>query len=782
MARYDHLRLTRLPERLERRKRRGFGSLPPRDVGAHATRLREELETTTREQRRRRKPTVTDPSLILRVQMSGQLMEDDWEQLGLTVLSTDADRTLVLFSSSDEMTSFRERLDAYSAGVPAGKKHAAYAAFVSAIEAIGSVEPRDRIGLRLREQGFSEADDFLDGLERVLDVELWDLGERALRERKMLHLRTIVETLRGEVFDEYIGPTISILRVRAHGELIRDLLTIDDVASLDAPPEPDTFTAKALEVDLGSLPPLAPPDPDAPIIGIIDSGITTHPLIEDVILGAIGAPERLGYADVWGHGTRMAGLAALGDVREQLAAGQLVRAARLCSAKVTNDKGGFDDRTALPKQMREALTSLHAKFGCRIFVVALGDRLLPYNGGKVGAWAATLDELARELDVLICVAAGNRMPRSGIACEEGVTEYPRYLTEPENRLLEPAGAMNVLTVGSIAHGPGVDSTLADDAKVRAITRTRQPSPFTRVGLGLGGAVKPDIVEYGGTLVFDAVRMALRAGKSEDLPSAGLLTLHHQPVERLFATGSGTSCSTALAAFKAGQLLRRLPHASANLLRALAATGATIPEEARECLTPLGEQAIRAICGHGHLDLESAAYSDDSRVVLYAEDELPLDYFAVYEVPIPQPFQTSKGRRHVNVVLAYDPPVRHRRKDYAGVKMSFRLQRGCTSEAVFEYHRKRTEAEGPVPAMPQRYSCDLVPGPEVREKGTLQVARARFQRDITAYGDKYYLVVRCEAGWAANSPDQKQRFALVVEIAHEAEIRLYERLSIRVPVR
>jgi hypothetical protein len=430
--------------------------------------------------------------------------------------------------------------------------------------------------------------------------------------------------------------------------------------------------------------------------------------------------------------------------------------------------------------MREAITSLHAKFGCRIFVVALGDKLLPYDGGKVGAWAATLDELARELDILICVAAGNRKPRSGYASEEGVTEYPRYLMEPENRFLEPAGAMNVLTVGSVAHGSGIDSALGGDPKVRAITRMRQPSPFTRVGPGVGGAVKPDIVEYGGTLVFDAVRLALREGKSEDLPSAGLLTLHHRPVERLFATGSGTSCSTALAAFKAGQILRKLPRASANLLRALAANGATIPEEARECLTPLGEQAMRAICGHGHVDLESAAYSDDSRVVLYAEDELPLDYFAVYEVPIPQPFQTSKGRRHVNVALAYDPPVRHTRKDYAGVKMSFRLQRGCTPEAVFAYHRKRSEAEGPVPKLPKRFDCCLVPGPEVREKGSLQVARAKFQRDITTYGNKYYLVVRCEAGWAANSTDQKQRFAVVVELAHEAEIRLYERLRVRVP--
>ncbi|MGT2467781.1 hypothetical protein ACVOMV_27465 (plasmid) [Mesorhizobium atlanticum] len=57
-----------------------------------------------------------------------------------------------------------------------------------------------------------------------------------------------------------------------------------------------------------------------------------------------------------------------------------------------------------------------------------------YDGGKVGTWAATLDELARELDVVIVVSAGNRAPRAGNRIEQAVTEYPGYLTEEGNRL------------------------------------------------------------------------------------------------------------------------------------------------------------------------------------------------------------------------------------------------------------------------------------------------------------------------------------------------------------
>ena|SRR5208337_509441 len=71
MARYDHLQLVRLPELFERRKRPGFGAQPTRDLAEHGTRLREELDAAIAAQQRRRKPEFIDPSLILRVQMSG---------------------------------------------------------------------------------------------------------------------------------------------------------------------------------------------------------------------------------------------------------------------------------------------------------------------------------------------------------------------------------------------------------------------------------------------------------------------------------------------------------------------------------------------------------------------------------------------------------------------------------------------------------------------------------------------------------------------------------------
>ena len=205
--------------------------------------------------------------------------------------------------------------------------------------------------------------------------------------------------------------------------------------------------------------------------------------------------------------------------------------------------------------------------------------------------------------------------------------------------------------------------------------------------------------------------------------------------------------------------------------------ARVPDEAQIKLQSLGDMALRSVCGHGQVDTVRAAYSDDHRVVLYAEDQLPHDHFAVYQLPIPELFQGG-GLRTIRITLAFDPPVRHTRADYAGVGMSFRLVRGCDPALIFEHFRRRTRLEGRRPDIDNRYNCGLEPGPRERERGTVQSASIAFSRDTERYGDNYYLVVRCEGGWAS-SFETHQRFAVVVELAHQVEVRLYAELRARI---
>ena len=58
------------------------------------------MEAAVQEQLRNRPAQFVDPSLILRVRMVGMLLEEDWANLGLTLLSSDDDKNIVLFSSA----------------------------------------------------------------------------------------------------------------------------------------------------------------------------------------------------------------------------------------------------------------------------------------------------------------------------------------------------------------------------------------------------------------------------------------------------------------------------------------------------------------------------------------------------------------------------------------------------------------------------------------------------------------------------------------------------------
>jgi hypothetical protein len=147
--------------------------------------------------------------------MEGTTAEDAWEAAGLTVLSVDADKTLVLFSSDQDMAEFRRRVQAYQAGPPRGQAAAPYAGLVAAIAEVGTIRPEDRIGSLLRAAGFVRADDFEDDDTYAVDVEIWDLGTRRLRENRVQQIEAYVQAEGGEVTDRYLATSREGVVLRA---------------------------------------------------------------------------------------------------------------------------------------------------------------------------------------------------------------------------------------------------------------------------------------------------------------------------------------------------------------------------------------------------------------------------------------------------------------------------------------------------------------------------------------------------------------------------------------
>ena len=94
--------------------------------------------------------------------------------------------------------------------------------------------------------------------------------------------------------------------------------------------------------------------------------------------------------------------------------------------------------------MENSIRKLHNEFGCRVINISLGDVKRPV-GAKPSPWASTLDTLARELDILIVVSAGNASSNYLASFGDSiVADYPAFLLDDANRILEPASAVNVL--------------------------------------------------------------------------------------------------------------------------------------------------------------------------------------------------------------------------------------------------------------------------------------------------------------------------------------------------
>ena len=351
-------------------------------------------------------------------------------------------------------------------------------------------------------------------------------------------------------------------------------------------------------------------------------------------------------------------------------------------------------------------------------------------------WSEVLDNLANELDLVIVVSAGN-VDRAKLAdtYRDAITQaYPSYLLDPVNRILDPAGAMNVLTVGSVAHSNGLAQD--DPLTIQSIASEDEPSPFTRAGPGITDALKPDFVDRGGNSIFDGLNYKLKDGNEH--PPAGVLSLHHDYTHRLFKTISGTSFATPLVAYKSAMVMEEYEDPSADFVRCLLAVSSKQPEKGLEKLNSTEPNERHSVFGCGVPDVVRAMYSEDSRVILTAESSLPPDKFAVFELPIPELYQTTTGERQIRVALAFRPSVRRTRKDYLGTGMQFDLVRGKASlDEITEAYRAVSKEERrekvKLPKVGGSEVCSFLPKINSRKLGSLQHGTFTMKKNISTYG-------------------------------------------------
>jgi hypothetical protein len=757
---YQHLKFARVVHDTERHRKRGRQPEPPPDPKAFGELLQRKFVDAKSEIAK--DIEGFDSRRLVKIVLAPGHAMPELERFGVQIVSQE-DKTVVLaFASEEGLREFERRLATLAQTGAVERKDILFA-----IQDFDRWRPEDRTGPALGREGLPVTEVV------VLDVELWPSESRDKRERCLESFKDWAKGLDVETLDTVLQPSLVMARVRAPHSKVDFLLNHRDVRTVDLPPRVGV-TVATIQTDVNVFPEVKSPPADAPAVVVLDSGLTTgHPLIGPAVGDAQEFIPSNPNSSPSGHGTLTAGVALYGDVEACIRSKQFVPELRLFSGKVFADDGS-DQAEFVEKAVEKSVRHFSEEYGCRVFNLSYGDLNKVYDGRRVRGLAYTLDRLARELNVLFVVPTGN-LPEN-LLPENPLREYPEYLFSEDARLLDPAPALNVLTVGGIAAKEATRSAQRYFNRIEDIpvAKISEPSPFTRTGFSVGDAIKPDFVEEAGNWAMNP-----RAQGRPKIQGLGVVSFASEPLQGAFKEAVGTSFAAPALAHKAAKLAGRFRELSVDAIRALLAVHARWPEGTRmrfnEGDTRENRDKILRVVGYGKVEDDALYESTDGVVTLFTEDSIEKDRHHFYELPIPDDFW-SPGRRNreIGVALAYRPEVRTTRLDYRRSKLSFAFVTEASLEAVtraFQSNRAKTEV------ISERGTNRLISS-ESRNPATLQLSRWTFKTPLK--DQKCFVVVtRRDANWSDDATDELERYALAIVIRDpqkDSSVNLYERIQ------
>lgn len=757
--RHEHLAIARTEHANPRRRRRGRGVGAPADPRAHAARLETELEA-------HRAPPAGevpgfDPRRLLKLTIEGP--SDRLVGIpGMSVVSQERKNVTVLFATEEALREFQRRLQLVKAGRNATRKEVLWA-----VQHFDDVTPDDRTGPALRAEGRPARQPF------QVDVELWPLELNPERTKMLEAFRVWCRTNHVRILDEVNNAAVVLVRVEADETGLDGLLRMRDVRQIDLPPRYQ-FDFELVSVDVDALGSVGAPPANAPGVVVLDAGLATgHPVLAPAMGDSQAFTEREEpTTEGLAHGTFVGSLALYGDVQRCLDERSFQPTLRLFSGRVW-DEGAEAPGAFLENRIAEAVAYFNRQYACRVFVLAFGDERKVYRGGHVDRLAGTLDTLAREHGVLFVLSAGNFRGNEG-GPEDWRQEYPEYLLRDEGRIIDPAPALNALTVGSVARYEVSRQTARypRDAAHQPIARAEEPAPFTRSGPGPLNAIKPDLVEYGGNRYVD-IRMSdvpLSAGR--ELGEVGASSAF--AAGNVFALDVGTSVSAPRVAHVAARLLGKYPRFSTDLVRALLVAHAEVPQAARARLGE-GDEKVRRLLGYGRPREELSLFSSERCVTMVAEERLEPNQHHFFELPLPDDLFSKplRRRRRVTVALAHSPRVRRTRLEYKECALSIRIVRAENLDTVARAYR-RLRAHEEEPPLPEK---GFSPSPQFRNGGTVQCATHYHEQiDERLRAKPYFIVVTNAApAWGASEEAEPYALAVVIEDISATEVQLYSQI-------
>lgn len=545
-------------------------------------------------------------------------------------------------------------------------------------------------------------------------------------------------------------------------------------------------------------------DDDAPAVCHLDSGVArTHLLLEGSLApGDLHTVVGISGFDRDGHGTKMAGVALLGDLNRHLMGSHTVALRhRLESVRILptpaegpHDPITYGDVTAQAVSLPE-ITSTRRRVYC-MPVSTNSDT--PSNPGQPTLWSATVDALAvgasvvRSGDELQLLDAPDPDAARLILVSAGNVDtfVTTHLDESDSSAVrDPGQAWNALTVGAHTELTTVPTDPAYTGWT-ALAPSGELSPHSRTSLLYGTRpwpIKPDIVMEGGNVLHD--------GSSLFEPSHSVVSVRttgHTNNQAL-TSANATSIATAQAARLGALAMATYRAYWPETIRALLVHGADWTPAMRATIkqarqSGLGaQQRMLRRYGWGQPSEDRVLYSGDQAVTLvvqdefvpFAGDEFKIPAFRLHDLPWPTSVLEDLDAAAITlrVTLSYfiEPTASRRgwrqRYRYASHALRFEVQDPLESENDFVQRINqdaRTEESGGRPAGGQ---VKWLVGANQRNLGSLH--QDEWATDGITLSRSGRLAVYPVGGWWKNNRtqariDQPVRYSLVVSLKTEAQ--------------
>ncbi|MDE1826632.1 MAG: S8 family peptidase [Thaumarchaeota archaeon] len=571
----------------------------------------------------------------------------------------------------------------------------------------------------------------------------------------------LTETHNLQVHDLLKTENLCLLLVSANKKLAQEIMKLDIVTKVDRTP---TFRfEEILFRDFEQIKQVKQPPNNAHGVLVMDSGIIKHPLLLDAIPsdGINGLPDRR-EKDDRAHGTMVSSIALHGDIQKCIDDKKFEPEVFIHSSKLFYQDGNtaiVNEPKLFEKLLIESLEDMIGKYPrCKVINLSFG---IPENilqdKQKQFDLAALIDELSmRHKDIIFVISIGNI--ESKFSQQH---QYPDYLHNGhgEIRITDPSSSAHAISVGALQNN-GREKNL--------------PSTLTRIGPGLNGMIKPELVETGG-------------GYNEPVA-----VFNPDFRQRLFTVNKGTSFSAPKVAHYLAKLMNNYPDTSRNMIKALLMSSAKIPSNLQDGFPKLKSSISTAnlsqilnVYGNGKPNFENANVSNDNRVVFVYDGSIQIDHVRYFTINLPEEFISVKGEKEITVTLVFDPIVRQRRADYLGIRMEFHLFRNVSIDEIHMKYDKipiasdgteDEESEGKVPEELIKYEIKMMPTNSLRKKSTHQKGVVTMSHRSRVDG-RYPLVlaVVCQKRWEMDE-NIMQNFAVIMTLEHSQQIDLYNKIK------